>query len=293
MLKNQEIIIINHDDSHIERATLALLKKQGFTTLLMAPMVVGEHSIGLIEIYKEEQGGARFTQEDIHLIRGLAAHAAIAIENARHYQNALISTERRTILHRVSQDMVRVNQSPEQIYQAIYEAARELMPCYAFVLSLRFENQKDDQAVYLVDQGKRYPSTSVTKESSIISLVEKSHSHIVHDIATAELGHVTTRFGSSIKVRSMLVSPLQVDGKVLGAISTQSYEANAYGEEERLLLEMLATHAVTAIENARLYQTALDDIDRRGILHSVSQAMTVQMQDPEKRECQEVCVNGI
>ena len=37
-------------------------------------------------------------------------------------------------------------------------------------------------------------------------------------------------------------------------ISAQSYEPYAYDVEEQALLEMLATHAATAIENARLFQ---------------------------------------
>jgi GAF domain-containing protein len=38
-------------------------------------------------------------------------------------------------------------------------------------------------------------------------------------------------------------------------ISTQSYEPFAYGTEEQALLEMLAAHAATAIENGRLFES--------------------------------------
>jgi GAF domain-containing protein len=47
---------------------------------------------------------------------------------------------------------------------------------------------------------------------------------------------------------------MRIGGKIIGMISAQSYEPNSYGEEEKALLEMLATHAATAIENARLFQ---------------------------------------
>ena len=53
--------------------------------------------------------------------------------------------------------------------------------------------------------------------------------------------------------RSVLVVPLRLGEKVIGAMSAQSYRENQYGEEDRVIFEMLASQVAIAIENARLF----------------------------------------
>ena len=48
--------------------------------------------------------------------------------------------------------------------------------------------------------------------------------------------------------------PLRLGKNIRGIISTQSYNANAYSEEDKETLELLAAHAVIALENAQLFR---------------------------------------
>ena len=243
------------------------------------PLIARGEAIGYITLDSQEKD--TYTQKHAELAQTIANQAAAAIENARLYHNALQATERRVVLHRLSQDILLKTESPTQTYQKIYHAAESLMTCDAFVISLRHEGKDKDEAAYLIDQGKRYPTQYVSKEKSLISLVADGRdSFINEDLDTEQQDSKREHFGSQEKMRSRLISPLYVGDKMLGVISAQSYQPHAYGNEERVLLEMLASHAAVAIENARFYQNAVENAAQRNVLHHVSQSMTVQTQDP-------------
>ncbi|MFH2011356.1 MAG: GAF domain-containing protein [Pseudomonadota bacterium] len=71
---------------------LDLAKKVGLCSLLSVPMMVKERIIGVINTYTAEQH--RFTSEEIQLLSSLADQSAIAIENARLYEQMIGLEER-------------------------------------------------------------------------------------------------------------------------------------------------------------------------------------------------------
>ncbi len=216
------------------------------------PLIVRGNVIGYITLDSRQINA--YQPKDAELAQTFAHQAASAVENARLYQEAVESMERHVVLHRLSQDILRGIQSPEATYLAIHHAARELMVCDAFVISLRGKELEADEAVYLVDLGKRYNARKVPNGQGIISFIEKRKgSFFKKDLSTGDLQIQDTRFGSREKIRSLLISPMYVGDKLIGAVSAQSYTSNSYDDEERILLEMLASHAAAAIENARLF----------------------------------------
>ena len=221
------------------------------------PLIVRGEVIGYITLDNKEKDA--YQQKHAELAQVFAHQAASAIANARLYAEAIQTAERRAVLHRVSQDISRGIQSPEKTYHAIYQATAELMQCDAFVLSLRNDSNPDhDFAVYLVDKGQVYPPKLAKRSNSIVTLAEKRNGSVIaQDIdkntILAGNGH---RFGSDEKARSILISPMYIGEKLLGAISAQSYQPREYSKEEVVLLEMLAAHAAAALENSRLLEQA-------------------------------------
>ncbi|PIX23944.1 MAG: histidine kinase [Deltaproteobacteria bacterium CG_4_8_14_3_um_filter_43_13] len=71
---------------------LDLAKKVGLCSLLSVPMMVKERIIGVINTYTAAQH--RFTSEEIQLLSSLADQSAIAIENARLYEQMIGLEER-------------------------------------------------------------------------------------------------------------------------------------------------------------------------------------------------------
>ncbi len=216
------------------------------------PMVVGDKVFGLINL--ENQKPNFFTEENAAVAQTFANQAGIAIEKAQLYQDAVRAAERRAVLHRISQDITRFSQDSEQIYTAIHEAAGKLMPCNVFIITLRDETQNKNQSVYTIEAGNRLKPESVPGSKGLTgTVIDEGMSLILRNEKEIEQRQVF-HFGSPRHVQSVVAVPMRIGDKVIGMISAQSYKPDSYDIEEQALLEMLANHAATAIENARLFQ---------------------------------------
>ncbi|HSA99005.1 MAG TPA: GAF domain-containing protein, partial [Anaerolineales bacterium] len=222
-----------------------------FHSWIGIPMGAGDKVFGLLNLENREPNF--YTEEHTALAQTFANQAGIAIEKAQLYQDALRAAERRAVLHRISQDIVRFSQDSEQIYTAIYEAACKLMVCDVFMIILRDEAKDENIPVYTVEAGKRFALERVPGAKGLTGLVINNGTSLIlrneAEIEQREVFH----FGSAKHARSVIAVPLRIGDQIIGMISAQSYEPDAFDLEEQALLEMLATHAATAIENSRLF----------------------------------------
>jgi PAS domain S-box-containing protein len=123
-------------------------------SFLAIPLVYKGNAIGLATL--DSHAANRYTQEDTDFAFAIANQAAIAIGNAKLYQEALRASERRSVLHRISQDVIRFTQDVENIYNSIHEAAGKLMSCDVFRISLRDESAQENVFAYTMEAGVRY-----------------------------------------------------------------------------------------------------------------------------------------
>jgi len=234
------------------------------------PIVVGEKVFGLINL--DHRAPNFYTEEQAAVVQTFANQAGIAIEKAQLYQDALRAAERRAVLHRISQDVVRFSQNSEQIYAAIYEAAGKLMPCDVFIITLRDEEKGTNVSVYTIEAGKRLEPQSVPGRKGLTGTVINEGKSIILRTDAEIRQRAVVHFGSPRQVQSVIAVPMRISGRVIGMISAQSYEAYSYEIEEQALLEMLATHAATAIENNRLFES---ELIRRREAETLRQAASV------------------
>jgi PAS domain S-box-containing protein len=216
------------------------------------PVVAGDKIFGLINL--ESELPDFFTEEHAGILQTFANQAGIAIEKAQLFQDALRAAERRAVLHRISQDIVRFTQNSEQIYIAIHEAAERLMRCDVFMISLRDQKKGENVSVYTVEMGTRYPPSGAPANQGLTAtVINEGRSIILRNSLEIEQNEVL-HFGSPNQVQSAVAVPLRINDQVIGMLSAQCYDTYAYDIEEQSLLEMLATHAATAIENNRLFE---------------------------------------
>ncbi len=220
-------------------------------SVMVTPLTLGGRLVGVIEMTASDPQRI-FNSSDLQLLTLFAQQAAVAVENARLYQDARRAAERRSILHRVSQEVVSASFDPEQIYKAVHEAAGELMPAEAFVITLVDEAHSEIEAVYLIDRGGRSPNTRIPIDQGLSGRVLASGKSIHIEDIEKENGFEGTHFGEEDYTRSILAVPLRLGDRIIGMLSTQSYKPNAYTTEDLYLMEMLAANTAIAIENTRL-----------------------------------------
>jgi diguanylate cyclase (GGDEF)-like protein len=86
VLERQETVIVNADDPAADRAEVELMVQDGSRVLAMLPLVAKGQSIGLVEL--NSRGAMTWNEERLGLARTMANEAAMALENARLYEDA-------------------------------------------------------------------------------------------------------------------------------------------------------------------------------------------------------------
>ena len=221
--------------------------------VLAVPFTFGSRTIGVIGVV-ERDPKHKFSVAEQHLLSLFAQHAAIAVENARLYQAARDAVDRRAILHRASQKIVAASMDLKGIYTAIHDATKQLMPSEAFVITQYDEKTQTIHDAYLVDIDGQASLHSFPADQGLSGKVVCSGETLyIEDLQNDPDQETYLHFGETAYVRSVLAVPMILRGKVTGMLSTQSYSPCAFTAEDCSLLEMLASYAAIAIENARLF----------------------------------------
>jgi diguanylate cyclase (GGDEF)-like protein len=166
------------------------------------------------------------------------------------------STERRNILHQVTQDIVSVSLDPEAFYAGIHRAATRLMPAEAFVITCLTDDPNLVEAVYLSDRSGRVPNRTIPANAGLTGqILSSGKSQNIRNLAKDSPSLPNPpHFGDPAEVASVLAVPMRLRGATVGMVSAQSYRPNAYTDDDTYLLEMLANYAAIALENHRLFQ---------------------------------------
>ena len=86
VLERQEVAIIDTEDPEADPSEVELLRRDGKRGLLMLPLVAKDQSIGLVELFATTP--VHLTDQRLQLARTMANEAAMALENARLYEDA-------------------------------------------------------------------------------------------------------------------------------------------------------------------------------------------------------------
>jgi len=219
-------------------------------SLLILPLISGAKLQALIFVHQSES--MRFSLAEIELARTLANQASISFENARLYQSTLLTASRFSVLNEASYQ-VGANLDPEQIYIAVHNAAKKLMPVESFVISLLDDDTDEIEGVYLVDGEKRSPNTRISRDQGLTGrIISSGEPLLLHNSETVnDAGGVS--YGIPDAPQSILAVPMVLGGRTIGMLSAQSYKPNVYSIDELQILSTLANQAVVAIQNGRLF----------------------------------------
>ncbi|HEX7222724.1 MAG TPA: diguanylate cyclase [Candidatus Limnocylindrales bacterium] len=122
VLEEQAVVVVDAEDPDADPAEIALLTPGGNRTLIMLPLVAKGQSIGLVELLS--RGTVRADAERLELGRTMANEAAIALENARLYEEARALADRdrltgfynhRYLHERFGEEIVRAQRSRQEL----------------------------------------------------------------------------------------------------------------------------------------------------------------------------------
>ncbi len=230
-----------------------LAQQEGLRAMAIFPLRAKEKLLGTLCL-ATRRGPRAFTRNERDLLRAISDQAAVAIENSSLYAETSRRVDEIETLFSVGQAITsRLDRNA--VLQLIADEARRLTSSRgAFVFLC-----EDDELHLSVLSGEDFAGISTGFQMSIADsltgfAVQSGQPIRISDArqdprANAELVH---RLG----VQSLLVVPLIFGPESIGSISVINKGAGIFGSDDERVLTRLASVAVIAIENARLYEQA-------------------------------------
>ncbi|MCX7680362.1 MAG: ATP-binding protein [Anaerolineae bacterium] len=122
VLDRRRPLVLQKDGPAFIPADLELLRDYNAHTLLMLPLLAHDRVVGLVELV-EDMARREYTSEEIQLAESLAAHAALALENARLYEQA-----RKEIAERIMMEEA-LRKSEERYRTLVAQAPIGIVTC--------------------------------------------------------------------------------------------------------------------------------------------------------------------
>jgi len=139
--------------------------------------------------------------------------------------------------------------SPEELYRSIYKETTRVLEAAGFYVALYDRESDLATVVFYADQGVEQ-NVEITYRGSESDVLRLGKSTIVTDRAENLSLMILGEEGTEL-TRSAISVPLLYEGEVVGTLSTQSYQPNAYSADDLELLQAIADLAVVAINNSQ------------------------------------------
>ncbi len=222
---------------------------------LGAPIVYQDKVLGFINL---DVGTPNFFKpKHARQLEIFANYAAIAITNAKLYSETRFRAEEMTSLYEISL-AIAAGVGLEKITRAVFRQLKKVIPADLFFLALYepaekmvsyFMYQKDGKRIYIE------PFYLMQKPSLTRYVVQKRETVYIADFKAedAEVKEDEVIRVSGLDNRTFLGIPLILRGEVIGVLSVQAAQPNAYDPNQIRLVETTAQQVSIAMDNAKLF----------------------------------------
>ena len=253
VLQEKRLINVSNveEDPRFLRVDIPTPKK----SLLSAPLMMGDRCLGTISLHSNKVNA--FTPEDERLLSTLASQAAIAVENARLYEKVTERMIEATLLHRLSDVLIRtlnLDQLLENILDVLHKAFG-----YSHCAILLPDKKSGELRVkaargYLQAMKEAFQADPAAGITGWVAThkVPLNVPDVTRDERYVEWVEET---------RSEIAVPMLGGEQVVGILDIQSPKVHAFSEDDLRILSSVAAQAAIAIERARLFQE-VRELDR-------------------------------
>lgn len=252
-----------------------------------APIIVQDEVVAFFSLDKAEANFYRPT--DAEQLEGFAGQAAVAIKNARLYQDVRRVLAKTEALHTVGQSLIE-KLTLDDVLQTVVDSIAEALPAYAVILSTL--NLDEEKITHFVKGGKGAHeiddvSYDTLKDGLTGWVLQEQSSLLSHQ-------HLSALFEKQPAIPTpkqahpnVIAVPLRYQDTVLGTVTAINRETDPpYTKNDVDLMEAMASQAAVAIQNAALYEESRKQAQLvQQILDSVPQGILLLDKDYRVQLC--------
>jgi PAS domain S-box-containing protein/putative nucleotidyltransferase with HDIG domain len=242
------------------------------------PLVVRDEVIGYITLNNREPSA--YQDESAALVQAFAHQVATAIENARLYEVEQRRLQESETLREAAAVVASTLDQDHAVQLILDQLARVVPYDSASVLIM-----KGDYLEIIGGHGWEDPSAVLGLRFPVPG--NNPNTQVVQQRTPVILGNAPQLYKEFLQephnnILSWLGVPMIVRDRVIGILAIDSHKPDHFSQESVRLVSAFASQAATTIENARLYEEAIQATEKRAILHQASQEIAHASQDPEQ-----------
>jgi PAS domain S-box-containing protein len=221
--------------------------------VVAVPIHWDDRLIGVLEVIADPP--RVFSQDDADLLSLLAAQAAVAMENARLYEEATLRVKHQAIINRIAH-AVSKTLDLDALTKVVHREIEAAFNPDAFFLAL-YDGETNELDYRLqVDDGITVPPERVPLGAGLTaSVIKQQEPLLIQDFEKEREGLPPSElWGTMATPASWLGVPMQVADRTVGVICVQAYRPSAYCDIDEELLSTVAEQVGLAVKNAGLYE---------------------------------------
>jgi diguanylate cyclase (GGDEF)-like protein len=226
---------------------------------ILVPLSVGDEVIGIMTM--DRLGGRTFEERELEPARLFANLAAIAIRNARQYDELETTSARLESQLDVQHELMSLSTlllsslDQREVFVRITEMLKEIVDYDAMDIRLLDDESRELVCIYSRDTNAELNEVfRISIEEGLAGwVVRHDEAQLVNDMAHDPRGvHIPgTREDAP---QASIVVPLRVQGKVTGVLCLDRLDGRTFAEEDLEPVTLFANLAAIAIQNARTYE---------------------------------------
>ncbi len=263
--------------------------ESGIRSLICAPLKVKELAKGVITLVSESS--VTYTAGELKLLMSVASQAALAIDNALLHEKMVqeatrkieerrreleLAVQARTaelakqkenveLLSEIGKEIT-ASLDMDTIFYKLYEHVNQLVDATVFGVGIYHPEREQIEYRLAIEKGKRYaPYTREMSDKNQFPVwcMENRQPVFINDVNEeysrylSQYKEVTLMLEDGTQSeapQSLIYLPLMSQEKVLGVITIQSFQKNAYSEYHLNLLQNLSAYTSIALDNADAYR---------------------------------------
>ena len=260
---------------------IAGTETRGDERLMAVPLLAGTKVQGAMAVWRN--GGQPFETHELAFLEGLSRQAAIALHNARLFDETRATLERQTATAEVLQVISGSMADAQPVFERILDSCQRLFGtdemgvCLAQGGMIDFAAYRGRFTNMIKEQYPRPLAGSVSE--SVIRTGKPVH--VPDAAAMGELHDYVVQLADGYANFSLLSAPMIWQGQGIGTIDIARSPPQPFSDKETELLRTFADQAVIAIQNARLFNETKEALERQTATAEVLQVISASMADPQ------------
>ncbi|HEY9838159.1 MAG TPA: ATP-binding protein [Vampirovibrionales bacterium] len=251
-------------EAALDEEHLQILREVGFSSVMIVPMIARGRSLGTISFVAAESG-RRYDRSDLNMAEELARRAALAVDNARLYEQA---QQARQMAEQAAMRTARLQAvtaalsealTPAQVAEVVVNQGIAALDAKAGSLVILTDHDKSLKIVgaigypqEILDQWQNIPINAAVPLAECVRLGQPIFQENLTELS--ERYPTLSQLRNKTNNQALASIPLILQGQPIGAMGLSFAQAREFSTEDRAFMVALGQQCAQAIARAQLYE---------------------------------------